>query len=262
MAVSSSTGDALRLPQPSSARLWEVDALRGIAIVLMIYFHLMWDLFYFGLYGGDLLGSGWQLFARSIGATFLFVMGLSATLTHARLKRHAAAAPFGWYLRRGLRIFACGLLVTAATYVFAPSSAVLFGILHLLGVSLILVYPFLEAPRWVTALLALVVIGVGWQWYGQTVTHSWLLPLGLPPAGRFMLDYYPLLPWFGFVLLGVLAGRSWYADGRRRFSLPDLSEQPLVRGLRFLGRHSLLIYLLHQPLLIGALLLVLRMRDL
>jgi uncharacterized membrane protein len=68
-----------------------------------------------------------------------------------------------------------------------------------------------------------------------------------------MVDYYPLLPWGGAALLGVACGRLNYPDGRRRLSLPDLSAAAPVRALRFLGRHSLLIYLLHQPILLGAL---------
>ncbi len=251
MAVSSSAGDALSL-NPPAARLWEVDALRGVAIVAMVYFHFMWDLFFFGIYQTNMLVGPWQWFARSIGSTFLFVMGLSATLTHARLARRMSR-PFLWYLARGLRIFSCGLLITIVTYVVLPQGFVIFGILHLLGVALVLIYPFLFAPRWLTLLVALAIIALGFQWYGRTVDTPWLLPLGLPPAGLYMSDYYPLLPWFGMALLGVVAGRAWYRNGQRVFDLPDLSSNPLVRGLRFLGRHSLVIYLIHQPILIGLL---------
>jgi uncharacterized membrane protein len=251
VAVSSSTGDALSL-NPPAARLWEVDALRGVAIVLMVYFHFMWDLFFFGIYQTNMLAGPWQWFARSIGSTFLFVLGLSATLTHARLTQRMSR-PFLWYLTRGLRIFGFGLLITIVTYFFMPGGFVIFGILHLLGVALMLIYPFLSAPRWLTLIIAIAIILIGFQLNVRTVDVPWLLPLGLPPSGVYMSDYYPLMPWFGVALLGVVAGRTWYDGGRRAFDLPDLSSNALVRGLRFLGRHSLLIYLIHQPILIGLL---------
>jgi uncharacterized membrane protein len=66
-----------------------------------------------------------------------------------------------------------------------------------------------------------------------------------------MVDFYPVLPWFGVALIGVFAGYSLYPNGQRRYAWPDLGRVAPVRGLRFLGRHSLLIYLIHQPLLIG-----------
>ena len=71
-----------------------------------------------------------------------------------------------------------------------------------------------------------------------------------------MVDYYPLFPWFGVALLGIFAGESLYPAGMRRFDLPDWSRVAIVRGLRFLGRHSLLIYVTHQPVLIGVFILL------
>jgi uncharacterized membrane protein len=68
-----------------------------------------------------------------------------------------------------------------------------------------------------------------------------------------MVDYYPVLPWFGLALLGIFTGYSLYPQGVRRFSLPDGSAFPPFQALRFLGRHSLLIYVIHQPILIGLL---------
>lgn len=241
------------MPTPTKpTRLWEVDALRGIAIVEMVFYHFTWDLNYFGLIQTNLLGGPWQAFARSIASMFLLVLGISLTLSHTRASRWAGGtALFGKYLRRGGQIFGLGLLITLATYFFIGRGFVIFGILHLLGASVVAAYPFLGRSRWVALLGGVLSIAVGAVLNTVAVSHPWLLWLGVKQYGRYMVDYYPFLPWFGVALLGVFAGYSLYPQGVRRFTLPDWSEAAPVRGLRFLGRHSLLIYLVHQPVLIG-----------
>ena len=233
-------------------RLWEVDALRGIAIVEMVFFHFVWDLHYFGLYQANVLTGPWQIFARNIASTFLFVLGVSLTLSYNRAsKQRSRSNLFPKYLRRGGQIFGLGLVITVVTYFFIGQGFVIFGILHLLGLSIIVAYPLLDRNKWLTLLGGLIAIGLGTYLNKIIVSFPWLIWLGLPQAGRYMVDYYPFLPWFGVALLGVFAGYSLYPDGARRFHLPDLSQTAPVRGLDFLGRHSLLIYLVHQPILIG-----------
>lgn len=232
----------------AGVRLWEIDMLRGIAVVLMVFYHLMWDLHFFGLFRGDINGLGWQSFARSIGSTFMLLMGASLTLTYAR--HPSGARPF---LLRGLKIFACGLVITAVTYLAIPDSFVIFGILHLLGLSTILAFPFLRMPRWAALAGGVVCMALGAWLNSMVVAEPWLIWLGVLQAGRAMADYYPLLPWFGVVLLGVFFGRTLYPSGARIFPLEDLGDAALIRGLRFLGRHSLPIYLVHQPILLGVL---------
>jgi uncharacterized membrane protein len=237
-------------PAAAGARLWEIDTLRGLAVVLMVFYHFVWDLHYVGLYRGDIDGAGWQSFARSIGSTFMMLLGLSLTLTYSR----RGARGFRPYLLRGLKILACGMGVTAVTYLALPDDFVIFGILHLLGLSTILAYPLLRARPWAALLAGLACLAAG-AWANQVVIDSpWLIWLGVLQAGRSMADYYPLLPWFGVVLLGVWAGLVLYPRGARSFFvLDELGDAPLLRGLRFLGRHSLPIYLVHQPILLGAL---------
>lgn len=233
-------------------RLWEVDTLRGIAVVLMVFYHFVWDLNYFGLYQANLLVGPWQTFARSIATIFIFVMGISLTLSYTRARQQAGhSALFKKYLRRGGQIFGLGLLITVATYFFIGRGFVIFGILHLLGLSIILAYPFLGHNKWISLLAGLLIIGLGIYLNTLMVSFPWLIWLGVKQAGIYMVDYYPMLPWSGITLLGVFAGYTLYPQGVRRFALPDLAQVVPVRGLRFLGRHSLLIYLIHQPILIA-----------
>lgn len=236
------------------SRLWEVDTLRGVAVVLMIIYHFTWDLVYFGLYQANLLVGPWQWFARGIATIFIFVMGVSLTLSDTRERQRRGQSPsFMKYLLRGGKVFGLGLLVTMATYYFIGRGFVIFGILHLLGLSIILDYPFLRSSRWVSLLAGLVVIAAGVYVDTLVVSYPWLIWLGVKQAGIYMVDYYPVLPWFGLSLLGIFTGYSLYPQGVRRFSLPNLAALSPMRGLRFLGRHSLLIYVVHQPILIGLL---------
>jgi uncharacterized membrane protein len=100
------------------------------------------------------------------------------------------------------------------------------------------------------------VIGLGFYVEDLRSSDPWLLWLGIKQVGRSMVDHYPLIPWFGLALLGVFAGQTLYPNGQRRFALQDWSCSPPVRGLAFLGRHSLPIYLIHQPILFGLLILL------
>lgn len=226
--------------------------MRGIAIILVVFYHFVWDVGYFGLYPVNALSPGWLAFARGIGTSFIFLLGLSLTLSYNRyLQRRGQPAPFDKYLGRGAKIFALGLLITGVTYFAIGRGFVIFGILHLLGLAVILAYPFLRLNKWLSLALGLVLIGLGVYLNRLSVSFPWLIWLGVKQQGRAMFDYYPLLPWFGVALLGIFAGRSLYPQGRPRLALPDLSAAPLVRGLSFLGQHSLPIYLIHQPVLIA-----------
>lgn len=238
----------------AAPRLWEIDTLRGIAVVLMVFYHFVWDLQYFNLVDVNVYSPGWQTFARGIGSTFIFLLGLSLTLRLARAPRSGSwLAEFGPIARRGAVIFAFGMLITAITYATVGSSFVVFGILHLLGVALILAYPFTRASALVSLLAGLAIIVAGSYLNGIAGQSPWWIWLGIPEQGRGMVDYYPLFPWAGVALLGVAAGKVLYPQGQRRFALPDANDLQPLAALRFLGRHSLIIYLAHQPILFGVL---------
>lgn len=237
------------------ARFWEMDTLRGLAVVLMVFYHFVWDMVYFGFYQANLLGGPWQMFARSIGSTFIFLMGVSLTLSYNREQQRTGQPPsFRKYLRRGGEILGLGLAITVATYFFIGRGFVIFGILHLLGASIILAYPFLRMGRWVSLAAGLLLIGVGVYLGRLVVSFPWLIWLGVKQQGIYMVDYYPLLPWFGLALLGIFAGYTLYPQGAPRLALPNLNPTLPVRVLRWLGQHSLPIYLIHQPVLLTLLL--------
>lgn len=237
-------------------RFWEVDLVRGLAIIMMIAFHTVFDLHFFGLVQLDPY-SGWQGFlAYATAIMFLGLVGVSLSLSHARASLHLRGRPLFWkYLARGGRIFILGLVITLATWICLGRGFVIFGVLHCIGFSIILAYPFLSrrSLSMVTA-IPLIILGV-WL-YSISFDFSFLLWLGFAPADLYSVDYFPLLPWFGVVLLGLVLGGWLYPKGQRRYEMPSPSRYFAVGGLAFLGRYSLIIYFLHQLVLIGAISLI------
>ena len=228
-------------------RFWEVDAARGVAIIMMVVYHLTYDLGAFGGYDIAATSGFWARFADATASLFLLLVGVSLAISHAR-----GGGRFGKYLLRGLRIFGYGMVLTVVFLLFGMG-IVAFGILHLIGVSIVLSYPFLNL-RLANLLLGLLVFGVGLYVVARHPVSEapWLLPLGVVPEGWVMPDYRPLLPWFGVVLIGLGLGNLFYGGGSRArvASLLPQKAPVVARPLLPLGRNSLLIYLVHQPVLI------------
>lgn len=225
-----------------AARLMEIDCIRGIAIVLMVIFHTVFDLAYFYNWPIDYLQGFWYYQGKASAILFMLISGISSTLSRRSV-------------RRGLTVFGAGMLITAATYYYNPAMYVQFGILHLLGFSMVI------AP-WTTQLpvCLLTVSGISFLLAGSvvddlTAASPWLLPFGLKPASFASLDYYPLLPYLGVIFFGIALGKLLYA-GKQSLWPASLTGN-FACNLSYLGRHSLLIYLIHQPILLALLFLFL-----
>lgn len=247
-----SKGHSVQLEQ----RFWEIDTLRGVAIVMMITYHLIFDLYYFGILPIQINTLLLWIFARSTAFLFLLVVGISLTLSYHRalLQRTSRLGdenrPILWkYLKRGFKIFVLGLLITLVTWVFIPGNFIVFGVLHFIGLAIILEYPFLD-KKYVNLALAAIFMILGIYLDQLVFSEPWLLWLGLKPAIFHTVDYFPLLPWLGVVSLGLFVGNTLYFNYQRQFRIPDISDHHLIKLTSFLGRHSLLIYLIHQPILI------------
>jgi uncharacterized membrane protein len=217
---------------------------------MMVVYHLTYDLDIFGGYGIESTSGFWAWFADATASAFLVLVGISLAISYSRAG--AGQGLFGKYLRRGIRILAYGMALTIA-FLALGLGVVAFGILHLIGVSIILAYPLLKY-RFANLLLGVSVIAVGWYLRAQGVSSEspWLLPLGVVPENVPMPDYRPLLPWFGVVLLGLFAGNVLYGGGKRPADVPRRAPL-LARPLVPLGRNSLFIYLIHQPILVALL---------
>ncbi len=232
-------------------RFWEVDAARGVAIIMMVVYHFTYDLDALAGYDIQATSGFWARFADVTAGFFLFLVGVSLAISYARTRRTGWRL-FSKYLARGLRILAYGMILTVV-FLVLRMGVVAFGILHLIGVSIILAYPFLRF-RILNLLLGSLIFAVGLYVMSQDLssTSLWLLPFGVLPEGVMMPDYRPLLPWFGVVLIGLSFGNVVYRGGGGISGLPEKAPV-LARPLLPLGRNSLLIYLVHQPVVVAAL---------
>ncbi|TFL19829.1 heparan-alpha-glucosaminide N-acetyltransferase [Jannaschia formosa] len=225
-----------------------LDWARGLALANMVAFHFLFDLRMLGVppawmsYG--LLFEAW---AKGIAGSFLFLAGVGLWLAHGTGIRWRG------FLRRLGILVAAAAAVSVGTFVAVPEAWVRFGILHSIAACSVLSLAALRLPWWVTVALAAAILvwgpglafpafdGAAWVWTGLGRVY--------PP----MIDYEPVVPWLAPMLLGVAAGRL----GSEQDIWPRLA--PLRAGragdaLAWAGRHSLAIYLIHQPVLIGGIL--------
>jgi uncharacterized membrane protein len=235
-------------PGKSSGRVDAVDCARGIALIGMAIYHLSWDLADFRLAPSMLpFTPQMRLLSHIVASAFLALVGVSLALAH----RNGLNLRAFW--RRVVIVGGAAALVTAGSFIFAPSEPITFGILHCIAVASLTAAPFVRAPA--SASLAMGFAAIATPWFGRSTLFDppWLLWLGLGDALPNTLDWRPLLPWAGVVFLGLGAARvpgilTWLKrpDHWRAGSAPS-------RAICFAGRHSLPIYLVHQPILIGLL---------
>lgn len=230
-------------------RYWEVDLFRGVAVMMMIVFHALYDLDFFSSQDlADVHSGIWPIFAKATASIFLLLVGLSLKISSARARIRGDDS-FLRYLRRGVGIFSWGMAITLSTMLLLGGGFVVFGVLHLIGISIILSYPLMTRPL-LDFVLGSAAIFVGLLIRQFSFDSPLLLWLGFVPRYFYSVDYFPLLPWFGVVLVGIFLGNFLYPEGARRFSLPDPSARSPLKQICSVGRNSLAIYLVHQPILI------------
>ena len=230
--------------------LW-IDVIRGISILAMITFHFAFDLMYFGFAKPDLIYQpDWRLFERMIAFSFLFIAGLSLFITHR--------SSINWksFIRRYGVTAICAVLISSVTYFLFNNDMIRFGILHAISVSGLISLLLLKLKSFSLFLLAVIIFfthllfpqpvegGYFWQWliYTTETPNS--------------LDYRPIIPWIVPFILGMASCQLF-----KKWGLLETRKRSIHRELSilsWLGRNSLIIYIIHQPILFGGFLLFLQ----
>ncbi len=227
-------------------RVYGLDFLRGCAIIPMVIYHALFSLIY--VFGIDL---NWfsnpvlsEICVPLIGGSFVLISGISSRFSRSLFKR-------------GFIVFAFGMLMTLVTTIVLPALSIKFGILHLMGLSMILtglLRPVLDKlPRFAGVILFVLLFVLTYNlpnggWFGikglaavQIQTNNpYLFPFGLLAPGFSSSDYYPLIPWFFLYTVGSYLG-IWVKAGQA----PAYLYPARCQTIEWIGRHSLWIYVLH-----------------
>jgi uncharacterized membrane protein len=225
-------------------RIWELDAIRGFCLFFMFYCHIVYDLTMLFQITTVNDGGLFEWTTNYTGIIFITLSGICATFS-------------GRTLFRGAVVFGCGLLCSAVTvgmYLLGFTGTgfiIYFGVLHCLGICMVVWPAFKKLPNALLLLLSAGIIALGLYISANVGSETlWLLPFGLVPEHFTTSDFFPLLPNLGYFLLGSFLGKTLYRH--RQTLLPGIDPCMLpLRFLRLCGKHSLLIYLLHQPVLTG-----------
>ncbi|WP_050927631.1 heparan-alpha-glucosaminide N-acetyltransferase [Aestuariivita boseongensis] len=228
-------------------RLVWLDGARSFALLAMIVFHTARDMEIFGyLEPGTTLHGGWAIFARLIAGSFLFLSGISLIVAHGQHFRLRS------WLKRLSLIVAAAALVSAVTAVVFPERFVYFGILHVIAVSNVIGVILLRLPAMGLASLAAFVLVVSSLPNSHLFSTAWLSWTGLSASVRPSLDFLPLFPWLAPLLVGMAVSKCLTFKSAFQIS----QNERLSYLITWPGRHSLSIYLVHQPILIGSIWLV------
>ncbi len=246
------------LQKSAKNRYWELDFFRGFGILGMVIYHALWNLWYFELIPWDMVSVNSKR-VSSFGATlFLLIVGVSL---HIRVQKSLPTIDFQRtrkkITKRGAKLLGLGFLITLVTS-FIVQGDIYFGILHLIGVSTMLSTFFVLQPK-IAGILGAILIVFGQFAKTMPLPHLYLLFLGIGRADFTMLDYKPIIPWFGVVLLGIYLGSLVYPKGntRIRFKKPNAFFQAIA----YIGGYGLAIYMVHQPLLFAMTYLLKRLLE-
>ena len=219
-------------------RIFEIDLLRAIAIILMIIFHIIYDLNEFvGIHINYQTGF-WYWLGRIAAFIFIFISGISSGFSKNSTKR-------------GVKVLVFAFAITIVTYVLIKEQYIRFGILHLLGTGMIM-FPLLKRlNNYILLFLSVIIIFISSIFNSILVNTSILLPLGIMYGGFSTVDYYPIFPYLSAFIIGVIFYKNYYEHKQSIFK-HNYENHFLI----IISKNSLLIYLIHQPIIIGIIILI------
>jgi len=231
---------------PDTRRIPAVDIARGLALLAMAIYHFAWDLEFFGYASpGTTLQAEWKYFARAIASSFLLLVGISLFLGHEKAINYQA---FGVRL---IKIALAATLISITTWLAMPGGLIFFGILHSIALGSVFALAFVRLP-WIVCLAAgLFFIAGPYFLRTELLAHPAFYWLGLAPVPPVSNDYVPMFPWLGPILIGIALAKLAQKPGFASYLGRWKPTGKISRALTFFSKHSLLTYLIHQPLLLG-----------
>jgi len=229
--------------QLEKRRLLVIDAARGAAIAGVVLFHFIWDLEFTGIISGVAFHPLWLAFGRLLAGSFMFLAGLSLVLAHGVQFRTRT------YFRRLAIIVGAALAITIVTLLAFPSAFVYFGILHSIAVASLIGVVFLKMPTFASLLTGLVMLALPWFISLPAFDPRWMAWIGFSVNPPHSNDFVPVFPWAGLTLLGIAFAKT--VDFGKTMLASAGTDRLFLLWLGWLGRHSLLIYLLHQPIMLA-----------
>lgn len=219
------------------ARFWEIDFFRGMAVIMMIIFHSLFYIDYFKFMDLNLYSGIIGKFQMIIPIIFLTISGISSSMQARFVNKKAI-------LIKGLKVLELALLITIVTLILFPKDFVFFGILHCIGVCVILSY-FINNKNFALIFGLLILISSNFV-KNIIVDFKYFSILGFKYANLNTFDYYPLIPWFGIFLIGNYIGNKVYRNKKA-----TNIDNKIINSVCFIGRHSLKLYFIHIILLFG-----------
>lgn len=234
-------------------RLVALDLARGTALIAMVIYHAIWDGLQFGLIGWTLERDlALQQSAKLIAGSFLLVAGISIALASARSATPLLCKQGFW--KRFALIAGAAVLVSIATYFALPQAPIYFGILHHIALSSVILALLTLLPAFFLVALGAGVLIIKAYVSIEAFNHPATIWLGLGTKTPVTADWVPLFPWLAAGLIGLGIGKlfilPWMAS-RAPQSEDQQGSNPVAQLLCWMGRHSLAVYLIHQPVLIG-----------
>jgi uncharacterized membrane protein len=234
----------------NSRRLILVDAMRGLAIAMMIIYHFCYDLDYFKLIRFDFYNDAfWLDFRNFIVGSFVFLVGISFSLATKN------GVQWSSFNKRLVYLVACALAISLLSYFMFPGRAIFFGILHFIAFASVLALLF-RKYYWLNLVTGVGILIAALNIKSTVFNNDWLVWIGFYTQNPATEDFAPLFPWFGIVLIGMFVGKYLLNNPGLVKIVSTYPKGNQLNWLTRAGRHSLLLYMLHQPILMGLLYLL------
>ncbi|MBO6674253.1 MAG: DUF1624 domain-containing protein [Rhizobiales bacterium] len=236
--------------QPPLARFGLLDQARGLALVAMIIYHGLWDGLQFGLLiWTPERDAAMRLAAQIIAGSFLTISGLSLAL--AAVTRSEPILQSRSFWKRNAIVAGAAVLVSAASFIVLPQAPIYFGILHHIALASVVIALVASHHAFLAATVAAAVLITNAYVAEPVLNHPATIWLGLGTQTPVTADWVPAFPWLAAGLLGFAIGKQVLIPWLRSRPPSEKSEIRPRDPLTWMGRRSLIIYLIHQPILIG-----------